>query len=186
MFWPVLKNFMEHWKAMKEKKSSPVGIPPKLSKELAVHKWVEQFSQDLEEVYGARDAPLTYLTRTNVATPVNIAAAPRAVDQPYAEIYTSIQEEMKFCLSHTHNLMRADNATLFHRIDTAVAGHDVSATIAPYRKTQDGRGAWLSIKDQHAGRHIYDKIVKDATYVLTVRKWTGAASITMAQHLGAH
>jgi hypothetical protein len=129
---------------------------------------------------------LTYLTRTNVATPVNIAAAPRAVDQPYAEIYTSIQEEMKFCLSHTHNLMRAGNATLFHRIDTAVAGHDVSATIAPYRKTQDGRGAWLSIKDQHAGRHINDKIVKDAMYVLTVQKWTGAASITMAQHIGAH
>jgi hypothetical protein len=131
---------MEHWKAMKEKKSVPVGIPLKLSKELAVHKWVEQFAQDLEEVYGARDAPLTYLTRADVATPVNIAAAPRAVDQPYAKIYTSIQEEMKFCLSHTHNLMRAENATLLHRIDTAVAGHFVSATIAPYRKTQDGRG----------------------------------------------
>ena len=64
-------------------------------------------------------------------------------------------------------------------------GHDVAATIAPYRKTQDGRGAWLAIKGQHAGRHVYDKIVKDATYVLTVQKWTGAASITMAQHLGA-
>ena len=186
MFWAVLKNFMEHWKAMKEKKSEPVGNPPKLTKDLAVHKWLEQFAQDLEEVYGARDAPLTYLTRPNVAVPVDVATAVREVDQPYAEIYTSIQEEMKFCLSHTHNLMRADNATLFHRIDTAVAGHDVSATIAPYRKTQDGRGAWLSIRDQHAGRHIYDKIVKDATYVLTVRKWTGAASITMAQHIGAH
>ena len=57
---------------------------------------------------------------------------------------------MKFCLSHTHNLMRADNASLFHRIDNAVAGHDVAATI-------DGRGAFLAIKGQHAGRHIYDK-----------------------------
>jgi hypothetical protein len=44
---------------MKEKKSAPVGIPPKLSKELAVHKWIEQFAQDLEEVYGTHDAPLT-------------------------------------------------------------------------------------------------------------------------------
>jgi len=44
LFWPVLKNFMEHWKAMKEKKSAPVGIPLKLSKELAVHKWVKQFT----------------------------------------------------------------------------------------------------------------------------------------------
>ena len=29
MLWPVLKNFMEHWKAMKEKKSETVGNPPK-------------------------------------------------------------------------------------------------------------------------------------------------------------
>ena len=122
----------------------------------------------------------------NVATPADVTTATREVDQPYAEIYASIQEEMKFCLSHTHNLMRADNASLFHRIDNAVAGHDVAATIAPFRKTQDGRGAFLAIKGQHAGRHKYDKIVKDATYVLTVRKWTGAAPITMAQHLAAH
>ena len=94
MFWPVLKNFMEHWKAMKEKKSAPVGIPPKLLKELAVHKWVEQFAQDLEEVYGARNAPLTYLTRPDVATPANTANAPREVDQPYADAFASIQEEM--------------------------------------------------------------------------------------------
>ena len=67
---------------MKEKKSAPVGIPPKLSKELAVHKWIEQFAQDLEEVYGARDAPLTYLTRPNIATPVDVATAVREVDQP--------------------------------------------------------------------------------------------------------
>ncbi len=186
MFWPVLKNFMEHWKAMKEKKSAPVGIPPKLLKELAVHKWVEQFAQDLEEVYGARNAPLTYLTRPDVATPANTANAPRAVDQPYADAFASIQEEMKFCLSHTHNLQKADNATLFHRIDTAVAGHDVFATIAPYRRTQDGRGAWMAINSIHAGRYIYDKIVKDAMHVLTVRKWTGTASITLAQHIGAH
>jgi hypothetical protein len=27
----VLKNFMEHWKAMKEKKSEPVGNPSKVN-----------------------------------------------------------------------------------------------------------------------------------------------------------
>ena len=56
----------------------------------------------------------------------------------------------------------------------------------PHTARRNGRGAFLAIKGQHAGRHIYDKIVKDATYVLTVRKWTGAASITLAQHLAAH
>jgi hypothetical protein len=186
LFWPVLRNFMEHWKAMKEKKSAPVGIPPKLNKDMAVHRWIERFAQDLEEVIGVRNAPLTYLTRPSIATPADVATAVRAVDQPYAEIYTSIEEEMKYCLSHTHNLMKADNATLFHRIDKAVTGHDVYATIAPYRRYQDGRGAFLAILSQHAGRHVYDKIVKDAMHVLTVRKWTGNPSITLAQHIASH
>ena len=186
MFWPVLKNFMEHWKAMKDKKLAPIGIPPKLLKDLQVHKWVEQFLQDSEEVYGARNAPLTYLMRDDANTPANTANAPREVDQPYADAFASIQEEMKSCLSHDHNLTKADNATLFHRIDVAVAGHDVCATIAPYRRTQDGRGAWKAIKDQHAGTHIYDSIVKEAMAVLTIRKWTGTSSITLSQHIGAH
>ena len=114
---------------MKEKKSAPVGIPPKLSKELAVHKWIEQFAQDLEEVYGTHDAPLTYMTRTDVATPANIATAPRAVDQPYAKIYTSIQEEMKFCLSHTHNLTKADIAAALFLISVGWTSYNNESNI---------------------------------------------------------
>ena len=59
----------------------------------------------------------------------------------------------------------------------------------PHTARRNGRGAFLAIKGQHAGRHIYDKIVKDATYVLTVRKWTGAAPsqwLSTSLHIGSH
>jgi hypothetical protein len=46
--------------------------------------------------------------------------------------YLSIEEELRSCVTHTHNLFQADNNALFHLIDGAVLGHDVSATIAPF------------------------------------------------------
>ncbi len=67
----------------------------------------------------------------------------------------------------------------------STSGHDVGATISPFCRTQDGQGAILAIKNQHAGRHIWDKIVKDANAVLQTRTWSGTTSITLHQHISA-
>ena len=61
-------------------------------------------------------------------------------------------------------------------------GHDVSATIAPFRRSQDGRAAYLAIVYQHAGKHIWDKNVKEAMAVLTTRTWSVTTFITLLQH----
>ncbi len=81
----------------------------------------------------------------------------------------SIEEELKFCVTHTHNLFQADNNALFHLIDRAVLGHDVSATIAPFQISQNGRAAYFAIVHQHAGRHVWDRNVKEAMAVLQTR-----------------
>jgi hypothetical protein len=178
--WNVIKSFVEQWKVLLEKKNADVGPPPKLTKDKIVYKWLESFDQYLLDKIGAHYMPLTYMTRTDVATPVNAATVPHAVDEPFAAIYTSIEEEMKICVSHTHNLAKLDNTALFQLIDHAVTGHDASATIAIFCRGQDGCGAFLAIKNQHAGRHIWDKNFKDAMAVLQVRKWTGTTSISLA------
>ena len=36
--------------------------------------------------------------------------------------------------------------------------------------------------NQHAGRHVLDKNVKDAMAVLQTRSWSGTTSITLLQH----
>jgi hypothetical protein len=33
LFWPVIKNLVEQWKALMEKKKADVGLPPKLTKD---------------------------------------------------------------------------------------------------------------------------------------------------------
>jgi len=180
LLWPVVKSFTEQWKALLEKKKADVGQPPKLTKDKLIYKWLESFEQYLSDKIGVRNAPFTYLTRPTVTAPALLARAP---DEPFSSNFSSIEEELKDCVGHTHNLYKADNNALFQMLDCSTSGHDVGATIAPYRRKQDGRGAILAIKNQHAGRHVWDKIVKDANAVLQTRTWSGTTSITLLQHI---
>ncbi len=182
--WPIVKGLVEHWTALMEKKQSDVGQPPKLTKEKPIYKWLESLDQYLSDKIGVRDTPLQYLTRENVGVPAILP--PRAVGQPYSEGYESIEDELVERLSHTDNLFKSDNNALFQIVDRSVQGHEVSATIAPFRRTQNGRGAVLAIQNQHAGNHVWDAMVLDATAILNNRKWDGKSSITLLQHTSAH
>ena len=54
------------------------------------------------------------------------------------------------------------------------------------RKSRDGRAAYLAVLVQHAGRNVYDKLHGEAKDKLQNRKWNGAASITLSQHMDMH
>ena len=101
---------------------------------------------------GTWNALFTYLTRPESQPPAILAA--RAVQQPYLVDYESIEQELKFCVAHDHTLGKLDNNALNQLIDRAVAGHDVSATVAPFCRKQDWRGAYLAIVTQHAGKSV--------------------------------
>jgi len=180
MMWPVIETFVEQWKALMEKKKADIGLPSKLTKDKLVYKWFEQLNQYLADVIGVRNAPFTNLTRTDTQPPTILAA--RVVNQPYSVDYESIEHELNFCVSHNHTLSKLDNSVLFQIIDRAVAGHDVSATIAPFHCTHDGQGAYLAILTQHAGKSVWDQVVRDAMLVLQTRTWSGTTSITLLQH----
>jgi hypothetical protein len=57
---------------------------------------------------------------------------------------------------------------------------------APFRCRQDGCGALLALQSQHAGKAIYDQLVKDAKNILENRMWLGTTSVTLPQHMGLH
>ncbi len=61
MSWPVIKRFLEQWKALMERKKADHGQPPKLMKNQAVHKWVDLFVLHLSQKVGVRNAPLDYI-----------------------------------------------------------------------------------------------------------------------------
>ena len=118
---------------------------------------------------GVRNAPFTYLTRTDAQPPAILAA--RVVDQPYSVDYESIEHELKLCVLHNHTLSKLDSSVLFQILDRAVVG-DMSETIAPFRRTHNVRGAYLAILTQHAGKCVWDQVVRDATSVLQTRTWS--------------
>ena len=58
--------------------------------------------------------------------------AARAVNQPYLEDYESIEQELKFCVTHNHTLGKPDNNALYQLLDCLVVRHDALATIFPF------------------------------------------------------
>jgi hypothetical protein len=87
-------------------------------------------------------------------------------------------------MTHNHPLYKVDNGSVFDMIKIAVRGHDVAATTTPVHRARDGRGALFALQSQHAGKAIYDQLVKEAENVLKNRQWSGTTSITLQQHMG--
>ncbi len=67
MSWPVIRCFLEQWKALMERKKANHGQPPKLTKNHVVHKWVHYFVLHLSQKVGVCNAPLVYIVHTIAA-----------------------------------------------------------------------------------------------------------------------
>ena len=146
MTWDVIKHFLDQWKALMQSKKKDAGQPLKLNKNAAVHKWLESMVLFLGKKVGVCDAPLSYIIR-----PVeNVTVIPLhcQAEEPHSEMYESIEGDLTARLSHAHALFKVDNGTVFDLIESSTCGSDVSPTIAPFRKTQIGRGAMLALKTQ--------------------------------------
>jgi hypothetical protein len=185
MSWVVIKNFLEQHNVLKDRKSSEETAIPKITKNFAVHHWLESFHIFLGRKVGVCQASLTYVVREELM--VDVVPPPRAVDEPHSEKYGSIKGDQANCLSHTHALFKIDNAEVFDMIEMAVRGSEIAPTIAPFCKTRYGHGALKAIKNQHAGVRVWDDIIKNAKEVMgRSHKWTGLTSFTLTQHCNLH
>ncbi len=154
MSWIVIKRFLEQWKVLMERKKADHGPPPKLTKNQAVHKWVDSFILYLSQTVWVRNAPLDYIVRAIVA--VDATPPAHQLGDPHSIETGSIDDDLTACMSHNHSLYKVDNGSVFDLIKSTVCGHDVAARIAPFSRAQDGHGALLALQSQHAGKAIYD------------------------------
>ena len=187
MEWPVIKNFLKQHEALKESKtkSSEDSSIPKISKVLPVHNWIQSTTNYVNRILGARVSGLGYVLRENTA--VVVPAPARAVNEPYSEEYGSIDGDHFNRLSHSHALYKIDNGTVYDIIEHGTRGSDIAPTVAPWRKTRDGRSAMKAVIDQHEGVRVWDDLVKSAKEVLAGgRKWTGTTQFTTSQHCNVH
>jgi hypothetical protein len=115
---------------------------------------------------------------------VDATPSARQAGDPHSVETGSIEGDLTLTarMTHNHPLYKGDNGSVFDMIEIAMRGHDVAATIAPFRRARDGCGALLALKSQHAGKAIYDQLVKEAENVLKNSQWSGTTSITLQQH----
>jgi hypothetical protein len=135
MSWPVIKRFLEQWKALMEMKKANHGQPPKLIENQAVHKWVDSFVLNLSQKVGLCNAPLDYIVQA-IATIDSIPPAPQVGD-PHSVETGSIDGDLMARMPHNHPLFKVDNGLTFNMIKMSVCGHDVAATIAPFHCRQN-------------------------------------------------
>jgi hypothetical protein len=130
MSLPIIKRFLEQWKALMERKKADHSQPPKLTKNQAIHKWVDLFVLHLSQKVGVRNAPLNYVVRAIAA--VDPIPPERQLGDPHSIETGSIDGDLTARMPHNHPLFKVDNGLTFDMIEMSVRGHDVAATIAPF------------------------------------------------------
>ncbi len=184
ILWIIIKHFLEQWKALMERKKADHGAPPKLTKNQAVHKWIDLFILYLSQTAGVCNSPLDYIVRAIAA--VNATPPTYQMGDPHSVKTASIDSNLTACMPHNHPLYKVDKGAVFDMIESTVRGHNVAATIALFGCARDGHGALLALQSQHAGKAIYDQLVKEAENLLKNRQWSGTTSATLSQHMGLH
>ena len=177
-----LKNFELQWSAIVDAKDEEVELP--LVNSLQIVKWVEAMEAYLLQKIGVRNAPLAYVTREVEA--VDAPAPPLELNEPHSVEHGSVIQEMVHRLSHTNALFRTDNAAVFDDVELGVRGTKYTASIAPFKRAKDGRGAFLALKAQHCGAAMWESEIKTQLDFLMNRKFTGGSSTTLATFLSMH
>lgn len=185
MKWdPVMKSFNEHWEALVDRKQEDTPDIPKITKNLAITKWSEAFLDFLHRVVGSRTIPLAYVVRENEIVP---ATAPnRATNQPYAEEYGSVEVELINRAKHNHALFRDDNAKVYYYLEEASRTTSFAASIKPFQRSKNGRGAFLALVSQYAGEDKWRAELKKQDDLLHNRKWKGNTNLSLDRFISQH
>ena len=114
MQWdPVIKSFAEHWKALKDRKTTDKPETPKIGRGLPVVKWTEAFNDFLNRVIGSRYIPLAYVV---LSDPIDPNQDPPLMNnnQPFSTVHGSVEAKLIVHASHDHALIKDDSALVVY------------------------------------------------------------------------
>ena len=181
----VVKDFSIQWKALKERADSKTEVDtPKISRALPILKWTEAFEDFLTQVIGSRTIPLAYVIRENpVVDPV---APPLLPNKPHSEVHGSVEAELVARAGHDHASFREDNARLYYLLEEATRTTPYAASLKPYQRARDGRGAYFSILSQYAGRDKWDSELKKHEKFMHNTVWKGQSTFSLERFIAQH
>ena len=185
MRWdPVIKNFSQQWKALKDRKDGEAPVVPKISKTLSIIKWTEAFTDFLHRKIGVRMVPLAYVVREVVDPPA--PPPPLATNLPHSTEHGSVEGELIARASHTHPLFRDDNSAVYYLLEEATRGTSYAPTIKPYQRSKHGRDAWRSLVMQYAGEDKWQSELKYQDDLLHNRQWKGQSNFSLEKFIAQH
>ena len=82
---------------------------------------------------------------------------PLAANAPYSVEHGSLKDELKAKFSHIHPLFKTNNGSVFDDLEEATHGTKYQPTITPFKQKKDGRGVYMTLKEQFAGPSVWDK-----------------------------
>ena len=179
----VMKNFDDQKKALENKVKNDEPDVPKISKALPVIKWTEAFKDYLHRIIGVREIPLAYIIRPEATVqPIGEISD----DSPHSQEHGAIELELIARASHTHALFREDNSTLYYKVEEATRGTAYGASIKPYQRNKDGRGAWIALSTQYAGVDKWEAEIKRNEQLMHTRVWKGQSNFTLERFVAQH
>lgn len=185
MQWTVMKNFSVEMEALKES-VSPTEITP-MKSSTKITKFLEYFQLHCHGIVGKRNTPLDYVLRSVEAVP---AIGPVFLpNQAYSADHGSVEGELIARLSFDHPLYRNDNAQVYQELAKGLGGTKYIATILRFRLANgiwDGRGAFLAVKSQHAGKSVWEAQIKENDDFVKARTWNGQTTTSLEVHIDGH
>ena len=186
MSWATrISTFEVAWKALEDLKDSEGNNKlPVLTKNFPIDRWLESYANYVDQRIGVRMCPLSYVIRENEAVPATAPALKQ--NCPFSTEHGSLKNEIVARYSHTHALFGTDNGLVFDDIEEATRGSRFQPTIMPFKRSKNGRGAYMALRDQFAGPAVWDKKKSNAMEFLQGRKFTGTTNLTLEAFLGMH
>ena len=181
---PIIKNFNDQWTALKDRQEDDSPDVPKISRSLPIIKWTEAFDDYLHRIVGVRNIPLAYVTRSSVDVP---AACPDLENnKPHSAQFGSVEGDLVARASHAHPLYRDDNAKVYYDLEEATRSTPYAASIKPFQRAKNGRGALESLRRQYAGVDKWETELKRQDDLLHTRVWKGQSNFSLEKFVQQH
>ena len=88
--------------------------------------------------------------------------------------------------SHTHALFRDDNSVVYSHLEEATRGTSYTASIKPFQRGKDGRGAWKALTSQYAGKDKCEAEIKSKEQLLHTRIWKRQSNFSLENFISQH
>ena len=145
----------------------------------AFPKWLEATDTYLSLKYGARDCPLSWITRENAQRPAVLP--PLEAGKPYTEDGGSISADMVAFYSHDHPLYGEDDKAVYAVLEDATRGTRFHASVTMHSRGRNGRAAYHQLKSNHLSDDKWDSVI-DKCKAQLLKKWDGTGTYTLESH----